>query len=287
MIAEGQMTVSPSISGAQRLANIKAKARLVNAANLRAYMTGALDILPCARDIERDMIAAEFDRLAAPDCPSDIIAALVAAFPHFQHPSPGVTVEGVQKLGKEWLDMVMGWAPVVSVIDFIDHNGDTRQIIDEPGEFDEGIRGGWTLCDADAEAFDKAAQEAVRMREALADCKRLFDEALPKFNWGASALDANAIKLLNDVPIKVNALVPPPPPPPYRLNEAYRTLGGEYVMLVSIANAGTTYETMACEHGVHRYTARADDHGRVTGTPTDPPDPRNLVYPPVTKEAPP
>ena len=29
---------------------------------------------------------------------------------------------------------------------------------------------------------------------------RLCDEALPKFNWGASALDANAIDLLNKAP---------------------------------------------------------------------------------------
>lgn len=29
---------------------------------------------------------------------------------------------------------------------------------------------------------------------------RLFEEALPKFNWGASALDANAIQLLNETP---------------------------------------------------------------------------------------
>lgn len=34
--------------------------------------------------------------------------------------------------------------------------------------------------------------------------KRLFDEALPKFNWGDSFLDADAIKLLNEVPQEVN-----------------------------------------------------------------------------------
>jgi hypothetical protein len=39
---------------------------------------------------------------------------------------------------------------------------------------------------------------------ALEQCQRLIDEALPKFNWGASALDANAISLLNDVPIAVH-----------------------------------------------------------------------------------
>ncbi len=39
----------------------------------------------------------------------------------------------------------------------------------------------------------------------LARAARLFEEALPKFNWGASALDANAIQLLNEVPGEVRA----------------------------------------------------------------------------------
>ena len=39
---------------------------------------------------------------------------------------------------------------------------------------------------------------------ALEQCQRLFDEAIPKFNLGASALDANAIQLLNTVPIAVS-----------------------------------------------------------------------------------
>lgn len=42
---------------------------------------------------------------------------------------------------------------------------------------------------------------------ALNAAKKLFDEALPKFNWGASALDANAIRLLNEVPLVVQAAI--------------------------------------------------------------------------------
>ena len=42
---------------------------------------------------------------------------------------------------------------------------------------------------------------------ALRLAQRLFDEALPKFNWGASALDANAIRLLNEVPIAVRKAI--------------------------------------------------------------------------------
>ena len=41
--------------------------------------------------------------------------------------------------------------------------------------------------------------------EALKVSKRLIDEALPKFDWGNSALDADAIRLLNEVPVIVDA----------------------------------------------------------------------------------
>ena len=37
----------------------------------------------------------------------------------------------------------------------------------------------------------------------LERCARLFKEALPKSNYGASCLDANAIRLLNEVPGEV------------------------------------------------------------------------------------
>lgn len=52
---------------------------------------------------------------------------------------------------------------------------------------------------------------------ALRSCQRLFREALPKFDWGAAALDANAIQLLNEVPGQVAralARVEPPAPKP-------------------------------------------------------------------------
>lgn len=42
---------------------------------------------------------------------------------------------------------------------------------------------------------------------ALKLAQRVFDEALPKFNWGASALDANAIQLLNEAPAKIRAAI--------------------------------------------------------------------------------
>lgn len=47
--------------------------------------------------------------------------------------------------------------------------------------------------------------ERDRLRAAAVRAKQLFDEALPKFNWGASCLDANAITLLNEVPGEIAA----------------------------------------------------------------------------------
>ena len=59
---------------------------------------------------------------------------------------------------------------------------------------------------------DQAAAELRRLYAvnvellwALGEADKLFKEALPKFDWGASFLDNNAIQLLNDVPIKVSA----------------------------------------------------------------------------------
>ena len=43
--------------------------------------------------------------------------------------------------------------------------------------------------------------------EALRAAGRLHDQALPKVNLGASFLDANAIKLLNEVPIEVRGVL--------------------------------------------------------------------------------
>ena len=51
----------------------------------------------------------------------------------------------------------------------------------------------------------KLMAAAPDLLEALLDCVVLFQNALPKFNWGASALDAEAIRLLNEVPNKALA----------------------------------------------------------------------------------
>ncbi|WP_322037956.1 hypothetical protein [Burkholderia cenocepacia] len=41
------------------------------------------------------------------------------------------------------------------------------------------------------------------IRDALAAADEMNDKALPKFNWGASFLDAQAIQLLNETPSTV------------------------------------------------------------------------------------
>ena len=57
------------------------------------------------------------------------------------------------------------------------------------------------------EANAQLIAAAPELFEALEAAYKLFDEALPKFNWGASALDGNAIQLLNQVPRKVEAAI--------------------------------------------------------------------------------
>ena len=55
--------------------------------------------------------------------------------------------------------------------------------------------------------IDNLRAQLAEAQDALQAAQRLFEEALPKFNWGASSLDAKAIQLLNEVPSKVNAAI--------------------------------------------------------------------------------
>lgn len=54
-------------------------------------------------------------------------------------------------------------------------------------------------------AIDEMQAEIDRLKAALSLAGRMCNEALPKFNWGASALDANAIDLLNRAPMAIDA----------------------------------------------------------------------------------
>jgi len=49
-------------------------------------------------------------------------------------------------------------------------------------------------------AIERARREDAQIQEDLDVINRLVNEAIPKFNWGASCLDADAISLLNRAP---------------------------------------------------------------------------------------
>jgi len=53
-------------------------------------------------------------------------------------------------------------------------------------------------------AMERDMPALLDCAEALQRAQRLIREALPKFNWSASCLDANAIGLLNEVPGEVD-----------------------------------------------------------------------------------
>lgn len=63
---------------------------------------------------------------------------------------------------------------------------------------------GEKICQVYATAKPPEKKREKILQKALKSAKQLFDEALPKFNWGKSALDANAIRLLNEVPGEVS-----------------------------------------------------------------------------------
>lgn len=63
--------------------------------------------------------------------------------------------------------------------------------------------------------------------------------------------------------------------PCMRLGYEYLTLEGETVKMMTLHNPGSDYETMADQHGHHRYSRRPSDIGRATGSPVD--APKNLV----------
>ena len=55
--------------------------------------------------------------------------------------------------------------------------------------------------------FAAPPAQTADVRDALLLAQRMCREALPKFNWGASCLDANAIRLLNEAPSAIDAAI--------------------------------------------------------------------------------
>jgi len=82
--------------------------------------------------------------------------------------------------------------------------------VDDIHSFDLGTEGeGSFLRLSDIKLILAAVSEPAAPVDArvaaLLLAQRMCREALPKFNWGASFLDANAIQLLNEAPAAIDA----------------------------------------------------------------------------------
>ncbi len=73
-----------------------------------------------------------------------ILQALRNGFPHFSH-GEEVTPEAIASIAREWTEMVMGWAPVPTTIEFVDQDGTTRTLKYDAGEPDVSISSGWHI----------------------------------------------------------------------------------------------------------------------------------------------
>lgn len=60
-------------------------------------------------------------------CSADILDAIRSSFPHFQDGAE-ITAESIRGIGREYLDMVMSWAPVPKEIKFFDQDGNDRYL---------------------------------------------------------------------------------------------------------------------------------------------------------------
>lgn len=100
---------------------------------------------------------------------ASIESALRDAFPHFQDDAP-ITPEAIKSIGREYLEMVMGWEPQKTEIEFADDDGNIRKIVYEPGEYEAGTYPGWVLDDS---ASLPSAQPAHA--QAPLDPQRLID----------------------------------------------------------------------------------------------------------------
>lgn len=77
---------------------------------------------------------------------TDIEAALRDAFPHFQDGAP-ITADAIRGIGREYLEMVMGWEPSKTEMEFTDNDGNVRKIVYDSGDDTVGISSGWVLAD--------------------------------------------------------------------------------------------------------------------------------------------
>ena len=105
-------------------------------------------------------------------------AALRDAFPHFQNDEP-ITAEAIKGVGKEHVDMIMGWAPVRERIEFTDDDGEAFAIVYEHGDFEAGIPAGWCVPeDADWQPAPRDQVAALKAELATARNDVLEEAAL-------------------------------------------------------------------------------------------------------------
>ena len=105
-------------------------------------------------------------------------------------------------------DKTLAAEPEPAARQFQGRDGVWHNFIDERHFQNTVEDGSWPIRNLySQEAIDNLLAQLAEAQDALQAAQRLFKEALPKFNWGASFLDANAIQLLNEVPAKVNAAI--------------------------------------------------------------------------------
>lgn len=122
------------------------------------------DLTRPASDYHRQIgrLLAIVDRLGLTVSSVTIDQALTQAFPHFQEGRP-ITPEAIAAIGKEYLEMVSGWAPVVTELWFQDQDGNTRKLVFEEGELGPG---GWSMPEDAGWVVRTAALDPVTIEAA-------------------------------------------------------------------------------------------------------------------------
>jgi hypothetical protein len=115
--------------------------------------------------------------------------------------------------------------------------------------------------------------EAAQARETLSAAEYKIACAVPPAGWHCTRKAGHSGPCAaHPAEPEAPASVPAAPhaqaePVPFRLGNEYQTQAGDWVRFETVHNEGKDYETMADQHGHHRYTRR--DFGRVTGAAHD------------------
>ncbi len=99
-------------------------------------------------------------------------------------------------------DLEVGAAITAEILELIQCWGSAYSSVGGP--FDDGSM----FAESEETKFELVAR-ITELTSALVGAQKMIAEAHPKFNWGASFLDANAITLLNEVPLAIGAALTP------------------------------------------------------------------------------